>query len=361
MGKTGQGALLFLVFGIIHVTYTMEPPPPPPAATSYYYAPWREDYRDRQKLAAGCCFLCNELASKNAHSWIFQLDGNYFYLIVNANPYTQSGTLLIVPSAHIADLQGLSSTVKANLADVLRKIAHILLRLFRYSGFSMGINTGRVSGASVPDHLHIHIIPETPTNTYPDVAHMLAADAQDLQPASESLYQAFRAALAQPIQFINPPSSDGSQHNCYFCNLIAEGTNSIDTNLIIVRSEHCFIMFNNHPRVRGHMIIVPYEHQASPDACTDQTITAMIETCAQLAGICTEILRNQGSNTGLNVGHRQIDGRPSGHVSMDFLPRWDGDRSSFDLANTQILSIDMKRLRQRIIERWNAKKAPSKM
>lgn len=354
MSKKSCVVQAFLIVGIASVVHAMERPPKPPNPTKdspeYYYAPWRQNYR--QELPPGC-FFCNELGQDHERHLILPLDPPHFYLMISAIPYAQSGTMMIVPHAHIADLQGLTTTLRISLAAATRKIAHLLLRVLGYRGFSVGINTERVAGASIPEHLHIHIIPDVPGNLYPDVAHMLASPAQELQPASASLYPTFRDALQQSLSS-EPTPGDDSTHDCYFCRLIAEGNDSIETNLIIVRLEHCSIMFNNHPLIRGHMIIVPYEHQPSPDRCTHQTIVALIEACSKLSGICAQILRNPGSNTGFNVGPRQLDRRPSTHLSMDFVPRGVGDISSLALSNTQVISIDMRRLKENIIKLWYA-------
>ena len=57
---------------------------------------------------------------------------------------------------------GLLDATAAELAETMALVQRAIgaLRIaYRPDGFNVGVNEGRVAGAGVPDHLHVHVVP----------------------------------------------------------------------------------------------------------------------------------------------------------------------------------------------------------
>ena len=51
------------------------------------------------------------------------------------------------------------------LMDLAKRCQTALREIYRPQGFNLGMNLGRVAGAGIPDHIHMHIIPRWPGDT----------------------------------------------------------------------------------------------------------------------------------------------------------------------------------------------------
>jgi len=77
---------------------------------------------------------------------------------MNRYPYN-NGHLLISPNRHIEDLDDLSIPELTALFDLTRRAKNWLRKAYNPDGFNIGINQGRESGAGLPEHLHVHVVP----------------------------------------------------------------------------------------------------------------------------------------------------------------------------------------------------------
>ena len=93
--------------------------------------------------------------------------------MLNKYPYT-GGHLMVVPYKHVPDMdfQGLTDEELADLMKLLRRCQGALTAVMKPHGFNIGINLGKVAGAGVEGHLHIHIVPRWlgDTNFMPVIA-----------------------------------------------------------------------------------------------------------------------------------------------------------------------------------------------
>jgi ATP adenylyltransferase len=84
--------------------------------------------------------------------------GVYNYVVLNRYPYI-SGHLLLVPYAHIAELDAAGKDITDELMDLTKRAQTILREVYQPAGFNMGMNLGQAAGAGIVDHFHIHFLP----------------------------------------------------------------------------------------------------------------------------------------------------------------------------------------------------------
>jgi ATP adenylyltransferase len=80
------------------------------------------------------------------------------FVVMNRYPYNNCH-LLTAPRRHVATLSEATKEERAALIDLTARCADILTGFCSPDGFNMGINQGRVAGAGISDHLHMHITP----------------------------------------------------------------------------------------------------------------------------------------------------------------------------------------------------------
>ena len=84
--------------------------------------------------------------------------GKSCYALLNRYPYT-GGHLMVVPYRQCPDLDGLTEEELTELMLLVRRCKQALTKAMSPNGFNIGINIGRVAGAGIEEHLHIHVVP----------------------------------------------------------------------------------------------------------------------------------------------------------------------------------------------------------
>lgn len=310
------------------------------------YAPWRNSYANQPQK--GCAF-CNQINSENYKDYGIIKSNKDFIIMLNSNPYSQEGSLMIIPYQHLANIDNLDKSLKSSLIHFLKQVS-IILKALGYKKFSFGQNAGRVAGASIPDHMHFHIIPyrnPQTINRYPSLRQAIKEFKNSKrEPESWSLYKEIKDQLegqeinsSQDITYIGK-----SEKECEFCKLISQNnTESDEEYLVIIRLKHCIVIFNDTPLVQGHMLIIPYYHTDNIHSLPHEMLHEALNLCSQLAKICPEIMRTEGYNLAINSGIK-VEGRPDDHICVDFLPRCPVDFSQVVLSGAQLISFNIPKL-----------------
>jgi ATP adenylyltransferase len=123
------------------------------------HAPWRIQYILAPKPPPGDTSLFSRIAQSNDDiaNHVIARDRTCFALL-NTFPYN-GGHLLVVPYKQTPDLNGLTETELADLLLLTRRCQNALTQVMKPDGFNIGLNLGRVAGAGIEDHLHVHIVP----------------------------------------------------------------------------------------------------------------------------------------------------------------------------------------------------------
>jgi ATP adenylyltransferase len=80
------------------------------------------------------------------------------YVIMNRFPYN-NGHLMVLPFVHVSSLEGLDADLMREMMELTQYSVDCLKKEFSPEGFNIGINLGKVAGAGIEEHLHIHIVP----------------------------------------------------------------------------------------------------------------------------------------------------------------------------------------------------------
>ena len=84
--------------------------------------------------------------------------GEHAFALLNAYPYS-SGHLMVLPKAAAENLEDLPPVVFAELWEGVRMGVEAVKSEYSPDGVNVGMNLGRASGAGVPNHLHVHVLP----------------------------------------------------------------------------------------------------------------------------------------------------------------------------------------------------------
>ena len=121
------------------------------------WAPWRMAYIKQTRKPRGCIFCAKARERRDASNFLLHR-GRHGFVLLNLFPYN-SGHLMVAPYAHVKSLEALSDEAALDLIGLTNASLRVLRAEIKPQGFNVGINLGRVSGAGIEGHLHIHIVP----------------------------------------------------------------------------------------------------------------------------------------------------------------------------------------------------------
>jgi ATP adenylyltransferase len=126
------------------------------------WAPWRLEYIKGPR-ADECIFCTKPDAGDDRGSYIVRR-GEHCFVILNAYPYN-NGHLMIAPYRHVPSIEELDGDVLLELMTLTQQGLGALRQAYGPEGFNLGINQGKVAGAGVEHHVHLHIVPRWGADT----------------------------------------------------------------------------------------------------------------------------------------------------------------------------------------------------
>jgi ATP adenylyltransferase len=128
----------------------------PAVANQRIWAPWRLPYVKGDKTSE-CIFCTKPEAGDDEASYILHR-GERCFVILNTFPYT-NGHLMIAPFEHLPRLQDLDADTNAEMTALAQRAMTLLEDAYSPEGYNVGFNQGRVAGAGVEHHIHMHVVP----------------------------------------------------------------------------------------------------------------------------------------------------------------------------------------------------------
>jgi len=123
----------------------------------YLWTPWRYAYVTGAEKAPDCIFCELPRAGDDAKARIV-CRGQGCYIVLNAYPYTP-GHVMIVPYAHLDELQKLPPGAANEMMALSQRMESVLRQLYTPDGVNLGMNIGKAAGAGIAGHIHMHVLP----------------------------------------------------------------------------------------------------------------------------------------------------------------------------------------------------------
>jgi ATP adenylyltransferase len=158
------------------------------------WAPWRLEYvKDASKDNESECIFCAGVEEGPEHDSenLIVERGERCFVILNKYPYT-NGHLMVAPYKHVATLQELDTETVGELMSLAQRGIAALEASYSPHGYNVGFNQGRVAGAGVEYHIHVHVVPRWggDTNFMP-----VLGDTRVMNQTLEDSYETVRRAF----------------------------------------------------------------------------------------------------------------------------------------------------------------------
>ena len=118
------------------------------------WAPWRLEYVTTADEDDGC-FLCRAVAGDDE---LLVARAERALVVLNKFPYS-SGHLLVAPLRHVGEFAELTDGEALEIHRLAAAGIASLSATYRPDGFNLGWNLGRVAGAGLLGHVHLHVVP----------------------------------------------------------------------------------------------------------------------------------------------------------------------------------------------------------
>jgi len=120
------------------------------------WAPWRLEYIKSADEDSSCVF-CAAAEGGDDEKLILHR-GVRSIALLNKYPYS-SGHFMVAPTRHVADFGELDQEEVLELHRLAAAGMGALAETYAPQGYNVGWNLGRVAGAGVVDHVHLHVVP----------------------------------------------------------------------------------------------------------------------------------------------------------------------------------------------------------
>lgn len=170
------------------------------------YAPWRSSYttettrgKHDDSTPEDCAF-CTKFNMEDDAKHFILARSKHHAILLNLYPYN-AGHLLIVPYAHVKNMDDLSHEARIELIELLTQSITILKNTLNAEGINVGLNLGKASGAGIPSHIHWHTLPRWhgDTNFLPLLADTKAVS-YDLEVMYKKLIEPFQKLLLNEVK-----------------------------------------------------------------------------------------------------------------------------------------------------------------
>jgi ATP adenylyltransferase len=120
------------------------------------WAPWRLEYIESADEQEGCVFCRARDGADEAGLIVHR--GERVFVMLNKYPYA-SGHLMVAPNRHEGEFGELDVDEALEVHRLAALGLAALAETMRPQGFNLGWNLGRIAGAGVIDHVHLHVVP----------------------------------------------------------------------------------------------------------------------------------------------------------------------------------------------------------
>jgi len=125
----------------------------------HLWSPWRFRYVSEPDKSGHCvfCNLASGDPSRDRENLILHR-AQLNFIVLNLFPYTTAHAL-VVPYAHVARLPQVAPGTLAEMMALAQRLNSAIEDVYHPDGYNLGMNLGKVAGAGVADHIHLHFLP----------------------------------------------------------------------------------------------------------------------------------------------------------------------------------------------------------
>jgi ATP adenylyltransferase len=124
--------------------------------TRQLWAPWRLEYMQAADEQEGCVFCLAQTGDDEKSLVVHR--GQRAFVLLNKYPYA-SGHLMVAPFRHFGEFGDLEDDEALEIHQLAAQGIGALAETFAPEGYNVGWNLGRIAGAGVVDHVHLHLVP----------------------------------------------------------------------------------------------------------------------------------------------------------------------------------------------------------
>ncbi|MFA4668274.1 HIT domain-containing protein [Pyrococcus kukulkanii] len=164
------------------------------------WAPWRIEYIRSPKYEG--CIFCDFPKENRDKERLILYRGKHAFIIMNNYPYNP-GHVMVAPYRHVKSIEDLTDEEMLEIMKLAALVMKAIRKVMKPDGFNLGFNIGKVAGAGIDGHVHLHIVPRWngDTNFMPVIA--------DTKVIPESLKQAYDE-IKQAIEEIENAEREGA-------------------------------------------------------------------------------------------------------------------------------------------------------
>ncbi|MDX1621588.1 MAG: HIT domain-containing protein [Nitriliruptorales bacterium] len=138
---------------------------------------------------------------------------------------------------------------------------------------------------------------------------------------------------------------------CPFCVLPERGDDR--ANLILLRGEHNYVIFNAYPYNPGHLMVVPFAHVGDLGELDDEAADELWRLGRQTVSVLSEALASDGINLGMNLGGAAGAGIAE-HLHLHVVPRWEADTNFVStIGATRVLPRALEEMFDELVDAFN--------
>jgi ATP adenylyltransferase len=123
----------------------------------HLWAPWRLEYVQHADEPGECVF-CRAARLPEDEPGLVVRRGELAFALLNKFPYA-SGHLMVAPVRHGTAFDTLEEEEALAVHRLAVEAIEALRTVYAPEGFNVGWNLGRVAGAGIVDHVHLHVVP----------------------------------------------------------------------------------------------------------------------------------------------------------------------------------------------------------
>jgi ATP adenylyltransferase len=120
------------------------------------WAPWRLEYIKSADEESGCVF-CAAVEGDDEAGLVLSR-GEQTIALLNKYPYA-SGHFMVAPIRHVGEFGDLTEDEVLELHRIASSGMGALAETYAPQGYNAGWNLGRIAGAGIVDHVHLHVVP----------------------------------------------------------------------------------------------------------------------------------------------------------------------------------------------------------